>query len=277
MTFRLNNVLFKETFASVPTVAQFAPVFADLRGNFSGSVALNTTLDETMAPVIPTLSSHGFIMTRDLDLSSVAIISRITEAAHIQGDRNLAVRDMRIDYTITNGRMTTSPFDINFGDTSINLSGSTGIDQSIDYSGRVTIPPAMAAAARVGTLPLRITGTFSDPSVSIDTRAVGATVVSNVASEALSAVSRASGVDMADIARQRQVLIDTAQRAGDRLVEEARDQAKELEDRASNPIARAGAKVTGDAMIREAQRQSDEMVAKATEEGDRLYERAAEN
>ena len=47
---------------------------------------------------------------------------------------------MTLDFTIKDGRVETKPFDIKMGDYTLNLSGSTGLDQTIDYSGKVKLP-----------------------------------------------------------------------------------------------------------------------------------------
>ena len=47
---------------------------------------------------------------------------------------------MTLDFTIKDGRVETKPFDIKMGDYNLNLSGSTGLDQTIDYSGKIKLP-----------------------------------------------------------------------------------------------------------------------------------------
>ena len=273
MLLKLDDVSFIKTFEAFPTVAEFAPVFKDIKGKYSGSVDLETALDATMNPVISTLTGNGFIVTRDVDLSSVEIINDIFGAAKMQKQKNLVVRDMRIDFTIKNGRLITKPFDIKLGETNINLSGSTGIDKTIDYSGKVAIPPSMGVASRAGVLPLKITGTFDNPSVAVDMKAVGQNVISNIAKEeAVGALSKVTGVDKAEIEAQRKAILENAQNAGDKLVEEAKKQAKELEKRASNPVAKAAAKVAGDKLVKEAQKKSDDMVAQAEKDGEKISE-----
>jgi len=273
MTFKLDSVSFAKTFAVFPTVAKFAPIFADLKGKFSGSIALKTTLDGEMTPVISSLSSNGFIATKGVDLSSIAIIGKIVEAAKIPQLSNLAVKDMRLDYTLTDGRLATKPFDIKLGGTSINLSGSTGIDQTIDYLGKITIPPSMGVVSKVGALPLRITGTFTKPSISVDMKAMAEAAITNVVSGALgNAASKLTGVDLTDVTKQREALVDAAQKAGAKLVEEAKQQSQALVDKAGNPLAKVAAQAAGDKLVKEAQKKSDAMVAKAVEEGNKLID-----
>ena len=64
--------------------------------------------------------------------------------------------------------MNTKPFDIKMGDYTMNLSGSTGLDQTIDYRGKITLPASAGAVSKLGTVDMTIGGTFSSPKVGID-------------------------------------------------------------------------------------------------------------
>ena len=72
------------------------------------------------------------------------------------------------EFTIANGRVNTKPFDIKLGDYVMNLSGSTGLDQTIDYRGKITIPESAGIASKIGTVDMTIGGTFTSPKVGID-------------------------------------------------------------------------------------------------------------
>ena len=50
----------------------------------------------------------------------------------------------------------------------MNLSGSTGLDQTIDYKGKITIPASAGTVSQLGTVDMNIGGTFTSPKVSID-------------------------------------------------------------------------------------------------------------
>jgi hypothetical protein len=78
------------------------------------------------------------------------------------------VKDLKIDFTIADGRVNTKPFDIVLGDYKMNLSGSTGLDKSIDYTGKIAIPTSVGKISQLGTVDMKIGGTFASPKVSID-------------------------------------------------------------------------------------------------------------
>jgi hypothetical protein len=108
------------------------------------------------------------------------------------------VKDMKISFTIKNGRVSTKPFDLKMGNYVVNLSGDTGLDQSIDYTGKVKIPTSaskMGQLANLSTIDLKIGGTFTKPKVSLDTKSMAKQAASAVASKAAAAIGKKLGIN----------------------------------------------------------------------------------
>ena len=134
---KLTGLSFAETYKQLDMVQQLAPIFANLKGTYSGHINLDTQLDQTMSPVLSTMEGDGSLSTRDLSLSGVAAIDKIADAINKPDLKNLSAKDMNLDFTIKDGRIETQPFDLKLGDYTLNLSGTTGLDQTIDYSGKL--------------------------------------------------------------------------------------------------------------------------------------------
>ncbi len=266
----LSGLSFARLFESFVTIRSLVPLFESLEGNFSGRFDLSTTLDETMTPILSTLDGSGSIQTRDISLSKIGAISRLLELAEIGGIGQGQVKDLKVDFAITDGKVATRPFDIRLGEAVMTLSGTTSLDRTIDYTGRLQLPPAAAAAMRVQHVGIRIGGSFADPQVSLDTKAIAA----ELATSALTEVGARLGVDLSDATTQKEALVAAAQRSGEAIMAEARKQADALVEAAKNPLAKVAAQAAADRLIREAQRQVDQGVAKATAQGDSLIVRA---
>lgn len=138
--FKLTNLSFSQAYKELDMVQQLAPIFESLKGNFSGSINVLTDLDATMSPVLDTMQGDGSLSTRDLSLSGVKAIDQIADAIKQPSLKEMKVKDMTLDFTIKDGRVETQPFDIKMGDYNLNLSGSTGLDQTIDYTGKIKLP-----------------------------------------------------------------------------------------------------------------------------------------
>lgn len=208
--------------------------------------------------------------------------------------RRIEARDVAIRFAIRNGRVATQPFDLKLGAATLNLSGSTGLDSTIDYTARVSLPGGGSAMPE--TLDLKIGGTFSDPEVRLDVKSAVEETVRKVVDEQ---VQRLTGSEsLADeLEKQAANLRSEAQRAGERLVSEAQrageklvGEAQRQRDRLVSEAARKGAlaklaaEKAGDKLVDEAGKQADKLTdeaerqaAKLLEEAERQIERLSAN
>ncbi|EJX00564.1 outer membrane assembly protein [gut metagenome] len=183
--FKLNNLSFAQAYKELDMVQQMAPIFENLKGNFSGNIEVKTNLDATMSPVLNTMQGNGSLSTRDLSLSGVKSIDLIADALKRPELKNMTVKDMALNFLIKDGRIETEPFDLKLGNYTLNLSGSTGLDQTIDYSGKVKLPESAGNFSKFLTLDLKMGGSFSSPKVSIDTKSMATQAVETVTDKAL--------------------------------------------------------------------------------------------
>lgn len=119
---KMTDLGFAQTYKELNMVKQLAPVFEHLKGTYSGSLNIDTQLDQAMSPVLQTMTGNGSLSTRDLNLSGVKSIDLIADAIKKPGMKDLSVKDMNLDFTIDKGRVSTKPFDIKLGDYNLNLS-----------------------------------------------------------------------------------------------------------------------------------------------------------
>ena len=166
--FALNNIGFAQAYKELDMVKKLAPIFLNLKGDFSGSIKVDTDLNDQMSPVMNTLNGSGSLSTKDLSLSDVQIINIVADIIKKPALKDARAKDLKLDFTINNGKVSTKPFDIKLGEYVMNLSGTTGLDQTIDYKGKITIPASAGFASKIGTVDMTIGGTFTSPKVGID-------------------------------------------------------------------------------------------------------------
>ena len=183
--FKLNKIEFAKAYNDLNVVRKLAPIFNGLTGDFSGNVNIDTKLDNTMSPILSTLTGAGSLSTKDLSLNNVKVIQVVADIVKKPSLKDTRVKDVNIEFTIKDGRVNTEPFDVKLGDYKMNLSGSTGLDQTIDYKGEITIPTSAGKVAQLGTVDMNIGGTFTSPKVSIDMASLAKKAASQAASKAL--------------------------------------------------------------------------------------------
>lgn len=215
--FKLSGISFSQAYKELDMVQKLAPIFESLKGNFSGSINVDTDLDAAMSPVLNTMQGNGSLSTHDLSLSGVKAIDQIADAIKQPSLKDMKVKDMTLDFTIKEGRVETKPFDIKLGDYALNLSGSTGLDQTINYSGKVKLPASAGNIAKLTTLDFKIGGSFTSPKVSVDTKSMANQAIEAVADEAINKLGEKLGLGSGSTANGD----STKQGSTDKAVEKA--------------------------------------------------------
>ncbi len=165
---RLNKIGFKQAYEDLDIIRKMAPIFSGLTGHFSGTMQIDTELDGEMSPIVNTLNAYGSLSTKDLSLQNMPFLDQIADIVKKPSLKTSKVKDLNIDFTVDKGRLHTKPFTLKIEDYTMLLSGSTGLDQTIDYKGTITIPASAGQVAKLGTVDMTIGGTFSKPKVGID-------------------------------------------------------------------------------------------------------------
>lgn len=215
--FKLNNISFAQAYKELDMVRKMAPIFENLKGNFSGGINIFTLLGDDMSPVLQSMQGDGNLSTRDLNLSGVKVIDQIADAVNKPALKQMNVKDMNVNFAIEEGRIHTQPFDIKVADYNLNLSGSTGLDQTIDYQGKIQLPASTGGLSQLTTFDLKIGGSFTSPRVSVDTKSMATQAVQSVATQAASKLGQKLGLDSAATANKDTLKKEVTKKALDFL------------------------------------------------------------
>lgn len=256
----LAKALFERTFDELDMIKQLVPIFAKTGGNYSADIKIEAELDSDFNPNLNTLEAVGTIKSNEITVSNVEAFNLVANSLKTDALRDVKAVNIKIPFKINNGRVITNPFDLKIKDTNINLSGSTGLDQTIDYDITITLPEGGKVSEYVGKIPGTITGSFSKPIVKLDFASIAKDAVKNTISTQL---EKATGKDMSEQIAQ---IREEADKAANKLVEIAKSEGQKLVDKASNPLAKIAAQATAKKLEEEAKKQADALRAKAEEE-----------
>ena len=217
--FKLSNLSFTQTYKELNMARQMAPIFENLKGDYSGKLHVLTLLNPDMSPMLPTMQGSGSLSTKDLSLSGVKAIEQIAQAVNKPELKEMKVKDMTLNFTIKEGRVITQPFDLKLGEYVLNLSGSTGLDQTIDYSGKIKLPASAGGFAKLSTIDLKIGGNFTSPKVSLDTKSMANQAVESVAEKAVSELGKKLGLDSAVTANKDSLKQKVTEKATEKVLD----------------------------------------------------------
>jgi hypothetical protein len=136
----INNFDIQKTAKTFVTVQKMAPVAEKCFGKFSTSMSIAGTLDEKMEPVMNTLNGEGRLSTAGVVVQNFEPVNKMAEALKMDHLKKLTMNDVKLAFKFENGKINVEPFDVKMGNITANIKGSSGFDQSIDYTWALDIP-----------------------------------------------------------------------------------------------------------------------------------------
>jgi hypothetical protein len=288
MDLRLTDVDVPAAFAGLGTVRAFAPVARYATGRVSAELRLNGALGPDLEPVREALSGLGTFQTTGLSLQDFPPLDRLADAVGLPQLHDPALSDFRSTLVIQDGRLHVRPFDVRVGPITMNVAGSNGLDQSLQYVLGLEVPRhvlggeadrvvagLISRTERAGlqlqptdviALAVQLTGTVASPAVHADFAGL--------------AGSGVRGVEQA-LRHEADRRVEAVEQRFDAAAEEARLKAEaeaarvvaEAEVRAA--AIREEAAALADRVRREGAEQADVLLARATNPAAQLAARAA--
>lgn len=289
---RMENFDIQNTFNTFNTVQKLAPVGQYAKGRFTATLEnFKTSMNDKMEPDLATVSANGIFKTDKVTLGGFPPFVKLGETLKIEQLKNMEVSNVNLNYFIKDGRLNLEPFTTKINAINTTISGSTGLDQTIDYKWKLEIPRSMfggaansaltglmnqanAAAGTNVALGEKVTvnalfgGTVTKPTVKTSLKDEGKSAVATVTTQALNA-----GIDKAN--EEAQKILEDAKAQCEKQKAEARDNAErtkqqgyaeadKLIEQANNPIAKVAAKKAAEV----AKKKVDEKVQKIVDDAE---------
>jgi hypothetical protein len=273
VSFDLNiqEASFVQTFSTFVTIQKLAPIFENLLGNYSTHLQLTSPLGEGFMPVLSALSANGLLSSSNVEISNNSILSGLATALKNESLKDLKIKDLKLPFSINDGRVTTKPFDINFGSGVMNLQGSTGLDQSIDYLAKVNLAGKLTNNY-LNNVNVKIGGTFTSPKFSVDLKSAADDLLGNLAGKMTGSEGSLSQQVTQKVDEQAEKLRKEAKEAGEKLVAEAEKQGQKLIDEAnktSNPLAKIAAVKAAEAGAKKLKEEAQKKATQLNEEAEK--------
>ncbi len=312
MSLDMKGIDISSSYETFMTVETLAPMAKYCQGTMEADIDFTTTMNNDLTPVYETINSSGRIRTEDLRVYNTQSFVRISELLKNDKFREFAPDELNIAYTVRDGRVIVQPFDVKVEDSRMRISGSHGIDQSLDYvadmqiarsdlgAGANEVISGLTALAGSAGFQLpesdylevkaRITGYFENPRITTDLPGLSAEGGSTV-KEQVKEKSREKAEEVEDEAREKASaeaeriisqaeeeadrIMENADQAGRKLVEEARKKGDQLvEEAGNNPLKKIAAQKAAEELVEQAERQSENLKTEARERADRILEKA---
>lgn len=264
-SYAINNFDFQQTYKAVGMSEKLAPVIKYVQGNFSSDLKGGGRLNPDMSVDYNSLKGDGKVTIPTAKLVGMPILEKVQQVAKIPALQNLQLNNAFTVIKFTDGRVKVDPTDLKFGNGyNMNVVGSNGFDQSIDYDVRMDIPSKELGAATtlaqsylskvpglgsvmpdIVSFTLKVTGTATSPKVSLSKVGAGGggSSVKDMAKNAVEDLkkkaeeeAKAKAEELKKQAEQQaRDAVDKAKKEAEQRAKEAADKAKkEAEQRAKD-------------------------------------------
>ena len=237
-----------QTVASTFTsVTEMAPIVKNTHGKFNTKLAVKGVLNDKMEPDLKTLNGDGFMQTQNIEVREFKPMVKLADILKNDKLKNYSLNNTNITYEIKDGRVYTKPFDVKLGNTVGTMSGSNGLDQTIDYKMAIKIPSkdlgmseavnklnAQASglgldlkAAEFVNVDVLIGGTFTDPKISTSLKGAATSIVNDVKEQIKEKIN-------VEIDKAKEQAIAKAKEEAAKLVAEAKNQSNKVREEGKN-------------------------------------------
>ncbi len=187
--FEVNDLKVEYAMRSFSMLDTLVPILRNTTGNISLDLEYMSGLYQNMEPEIETATGYGQFRSERLVLAGSKSLSSILTKLKLTKDEKQVVKDIKVDFELKEGRVFVEPFDVTVSKIDMTISGSQGIDKTMDYIIDMKIPKGklgQAADEAISSLlssatgkdmsietsktinvKSNLTGTYDDPKVSL--------------------------------------------------------------------------------------------------------------
>ncbi|MCZ8330894.1 MAG: AsmA family protein [Flavobacterium sp.] len=199
MDLGLNKVDIMQTFTQLDMMKKIAPIAGIINGKLNSTIKLSGNLNETkMTPILSSLTGDllGQLLSTTVNSSNSTLLTALDNNLNFVDLKKLNLNDLKAAITFKDGKVNVKPFDIKYQDIKVNVGGTHGFDQNMNYNLKLDVPAkylgteannliaklSPADAQKVQSIPVNaiIGGNFSSPKITTDVKQATTNLVNNL-------------------------------------------------------------------------------------------------
>lgn len=194
----LSAVDISQTFSMLNTLKTIAPIADVINGKMNSTISLNGFLTQDMIPDVKSISGDlmGNILQGSLNKNKSALLTELDAKATFLDLKDINLKDVKAVLSFKNGKVAVKPFILKHKDISVQIAGSHGFDQNMDYNLKFDVPVKYlgndvnkllakvtpADAKKIESVPVNamMSGNFKSPKVTTDVQQASKNVASQL-------------------------------------------------------------------------------------------------
>jgi vacuolar-type H+-ATPase subunit H len=250
MDLQVKNLDVKQAFQAFNSIQKFAPIANKLNGKISTNLKFKGALKNDMMPDLTSLSASGLLLSDILGLTNLNTFGKIADVLKMEKLRNPSLEKINLSFDIIDGKATVKPMDFKLGSYKANISGTTGLDQVLNFVLLLDIPRAefgtkansvldglVKDASKKGVnvnlgdiipVTVLIGGTATDPKITTGIKSAMAGLVEDIKKQAIAEVEKKKEELVVKAKDEATNLIAQADAEAARIIAEAEKQSVKL-------------------------------------------------
>ncbi|TBX69502.1 AsmA family protein [Flavobacterium silvisoli] len=199
MDLGLNSVDIAQTFTQLDMMKKIAPIAGVINGKLNSKIKVSGNLkDKEMTPDLNSLSGDllGQLLSTTVNSSNSTLLSALDDKLNFIDLKKLNLNDLKAALTFKDGKVNLKPLDLKYQDIKVNLGGTHGFDQTMNYSMKLDVPAkylgteanallaklSPADAKKVENVPINamLTGNFTNPKITTDLKQATSNLVTSL-------------------------------------------------------------------------------------------------
>lgn len=198
MDLGLRTVDISQSFAMLNTLKAITPIAEVINGKMNSTIKLNGNLTQAMLPDIKSLSGDLFasILQGSLNKSKSTLLTELSNKATFLDLKDINLKDVKAALSFKNGKVSVKPFTIKHKDVAVQIAGTHGFDQNMNYDLKFDVPAKYlgkdvnnliakltpADAKKLENVPVNalMSGSFKSPKITTDLQSATKNVASQL-------------------------------------------------------------------------------------------------
>jgi hypothetical protein len=186
MDLGLNAVNIAESFTQLDMLKSIAPIAGVINGKLNSTIKLSGNLQNDMTPNLKTISGDlfGQLLSTTINEKNSAMLTSLSSNLKFIDMSKVNLNDVKAALSFKDGKVNVKPFDIKYQDITVNVGGSHGFDQTMNYNLKFDVPVKYlgkdvtnliakltpADQQKITSIPVTglMTGNFSQPKFNTD-------------------------------------------------------------------------------------------------------------
>ena len=142
MDLGLNAVNIAESFTQLDMLKSIAPIAGVINGKLNSTIKLSGNLQNDMTPNLKTISGDlfGQLLSTTINEKNSAMLTALSSNMKFIDMSKLNLNDVKAALSFKDGKVNLKPMDIKYQDITVNVGGTHGFDQTMNYNLKFDVP-----------------------------------------------------------------------------------------------------------------------------------------